>query len=534
MPRRRLSMRKIRETLRLLWNCRQKTRAVAASIGVSPSTVLDYKYRAQAAKLSWPLPEDLDDTALEHKLYPPQTRTADEIRPMPDWFSVHKELKGHKGVTLQLLWNEYKQLNPDGYQYSRFCELYRSWSGSLDIAMRQDYVAGEKMFVDYAGTTVPVWDPVVKQVRQAQIFVAVLGASNYVYADATWTQSLPDWIGSHVRAFEFFGGVTEICIPDNLKSGVKSPCFYDPDINPTYLALAQHYETVVIPARVKKPKDKAKAEQGVQLVTRWILAPLRHRTFTSITALRQAVARLVTIINVRPFKKLPGNREEMFETLDKPALKPLPVERFEFFEVKKARVHIDYHVDVKGHFYSVPCELRKKEVEARYTQNTVEVFYQGKRVASHKRNSMKGKFTTLSEHMPPSHRAYKEWSPERFRNWAAKKGENVRIMIDRVFEERPHPALGFRTCLGILRLADKYGDERLDAACDRALRYNSISSRSVRMILKSGLDKRKESQQTSSTETIEHRNIRGAGYYAASETPMDLGNELPEQEMEVN
>lgn len=533
MPNRRLSMRKIKEVLRLLWGCKQKTRAVAASVGVSPSTVLDYKYRAQAAGLSWPLPDALDDASLELLLFPPQSTLQDDGRPLPDWAEVCQELRGHKGVTLQLLWLEYKSSNPEGYQYSRFCELYREWQSSLSIAMRQDYVAGEKLFVDYAGTTIPVWDPASKTVREAQLFVGALGASNLVFADVTWTQTLPDWIGSHVRMYEFFEGVTEITVPDNLKSGVKRPCFYEPDINPTYLAMSQHYDTVIIPARVKKAKDKAKVEEAVQLGTRWILAPLRKQTFLCLSALRQVVLELVEAINNRTMRRFGKSRRELFEELERAALKPLPAIRFEYAEFKKTRVNIDYHVEVDGNYYSVPFQLRGKKVETRSTRNTVEVLFGGGRVASHKRSYMKGAFTTHDEHMPPNHRAYKEWSPERFRNWGMAIGPNAAILVDRVFEKRKHPVQAFRSCLGILGLAKKYGAERLDAACERVLLANTIRYQSIKLILEKGLDKRKEEPPTKTDVTHEHENVRGAAYYAATPT-MSFGPDGPDYEQEIN
>lgn len=533
MPRRKLSMRKIKEVLRLLWDCHQNTRAVAASVRVSPSTVLDYKYRAHAAGLVWPLPVDLDDVELERLLFPPQSAFKDVERTLPDWAYVYKEMKSHKGNTLQLLWHEYKSSNPEGYQYSRFCELFREWQGSLSIAMRQEYVAGEKLFVDYAGTTIPVWDAEAKCVRNAQLFIGALGASSLVFADVTWTQTLPDWIGSHVRMYEFLDGVTEIIVPDNLKSGVKTPCFYDPDINPTYLAMAQHYGTVVIPARIKKPKDKPKAEQSVQLATRWILAPLRKRTFLCLSALRKAVSERLEIINNKTMRQIGKSRRELFNEIEKAALKPLPATRYEYAEYKKARVHIDYHVEVEGHYYSAPFQLRRKEVDAWSTSTTVEIFFGGSRVASHKKSSLKGRHTTLNEHMPPNHRAYKEWSPERFRSWGASIGNNAAIFVDRVFEKRTHPAQAFRLCLGVLSLAKKYGAARLDAACERALTANSVVYRTIKHVLEKGLDKRKEKEPTKTNVPVNHANVRGAAYYAAAPIT-ELGSEEPSHERKVN
>lgn len=512
MPAERITMRKIREVLRLKFECGLSNRKIANSTSIARSTVSDYVQRALAAGLSWPMPDDIDDAQLEQILFDQVQNITKDQRPPLNFSTIHKELK-RKGVTLMLLWHEYKAENPQGYQYSQFCHRYRQWCNKLDPVMRQDHRAGEKLFVDYSGMTVPITDPGNGQTREAEIFVACMGASNYTYAEATLTQSLPDWIDSHVRALEFLGGVPELIIPDNLKSAVNKACRYEPDLNPTYLDMARHYDTAVIPARVRAPKDKAKAEVGVQIVERWILAKLRNRTFFSITELNRAIATLLVELNNKPFQKLPGTRKSVFETMDKPALKPLPVARYQFAQWKKARVHIDYHVEIDRHYYSVPYQLMKKELDIRLTVNTVECIYKGKSVACHIRSDRQGRHTSIKEHMPKSHQKYVEWTPDRLLNWAGKIGPHTAELIENVMRSRMHPQQGFRSCLGILRLGKSYGDDRLEAAANRANQINGRSYKSVESILKNGLDRKDLPEKKSSDKPIDHTNIRGRKYY---------------------
>ena len=445
-------------------------------------------------------------------MFPPPPDLPAQQRGIPDWANIHGELK-RPGVTLFLLWQEYRQAYSDGYQYSWFCEHYRAWQGKLDLVMRQDHRAGEKLFVDYAGQTVPVIDQTTGEVRQAQIFVAVLGASNYIYAEATWSQSLPDWIGSHVRTFRFLGGVPELVVPDNLRAGVSKAHRYEPDTNPTYQDMASHYGVAILPTRVRKPRDKAKVESGVLVVERWILASLRHRQFFSLTELNAAISDLLGKLNARSFRKLPGCRRDHFEQLDRPALRPLPAEPYVYAEWKKARVHIDYHVAIDGHYYSVPCALVKKEVEVRMTRHTVECFYRGNRVASHRRSDQKGRHTTLTAHMPESHRQAGEWTPERLKRWAAKTGPATEKLIQVVLASRQHPQQAYRSCLGILRLGKAYGDERLEAACRRALVLGSCRYKSIESILKLRLDEQPLEGQQELALPDAHDNIRGPAYY---------------------
>jgi len=508
----RLSMRRIKEVLRLHHESGLGQRQIGRALSITHATVREYLRRAEQSGLSWPLPATLSDTQLEQRFFPPPIMLPAGERPLPDWPAQHTELK-RKGVTLFLLWQEYKAVYPDGYQYSWFCELYRAWSSKLDVSMRQTHKAGEKMFVDYAGQSLPITNPETGEIREAQVFVATLGASSYSFVEAAWTQTLPDWIGSHTRAFAFFGGVTEILVPDNLKSGVTTPCRYEPALNRTYMDLAVHYGTAIIPARVRKPKDKAKVESGILVVSRWILARLRNRTFFSLSEANAAIAELLTQYNGRPFQKLPGSRREMFETLERSTLKPLPTQSYTYAEWKTVTVNIDYHVEVDGHYYSVPYQLIKQRLDARFTAYTVECFLKGKRVASHRRSDRKGKHTTVTQHMPKAHQQYAEWTPQRLVRWAASFGPNTSGLVEAILRKKVHPQQGFRSVLGLLRLGKQYGQKRLENACERALATGAISYRSVASILKANLDKQPLQKTFEDAEPIEHGNIRGAGYY---------------------
>ncbi len=418
-----------------------------------------------------------------------------------------------KGVTLQLLWQEYKEIHPTGYQYTQFCDYYRRFAGKLDLSLRQRHKAGDRLFVDYAGTTIPVTDPDTGEIREAEIFVAVLGASNYTYVEAAYSQDLPSWISAHTRAFEFFGGVPAVIVPDNLKSAVIRACRYEPDLNPTYQEMAAHYGAAVLPARVRKPKDKAKVEAGVLIVTRWILARLRNRTFLGLDSLNVAISDLLQSLNERPFKKMDGCRLSVFKALDLPALKSLPSERYVYADWKKVRVNIDYHVEFEGHYYSVPYQLAREQIELRITASTVECLSRGKRVASHLRSNKKGQHTTEAAHMPKSHQQYLQWTPIRMIAWAEKMGPACTKVIKKILLERRYPEQGFRSCLGILRLGKSYTNDRLEAACHRALAIDGCSYRSIASILKHGLDSKAIQVETEAPQTIEHPNIRGARYY---------------------
>lgn len=413
-------MRKNREILRLKHELSLSTRQIATGLNISHSTVGDLLRRAQGAGLRWPLSDEMDDAVLQAKLYPGNPVSAN-ARPEPDMEWIHRELR-RKGVTLQLLWAEYKQAHPDGYQYTQFCDHYHRWGDKLDLVLRQTHRAGEKLFLDFVGQTMPVVDPKTGEIQQAQIFVAVLGASNYTYAEAAWTQELGSWIGAHCRAFEFFGGVSAVLVPDNLKAGVSSASRYEPEVNATYAEMAAHYGAVVIPARPKKPRDKAKVESAVLLVERWILAALRNRRFFCLAELNAAIAELLVVLNNKPFQKLEGSRRSLFETLDRPALQPLPPQRYEVAEWKKGKANIDYHVQADHNCYSVPYQLVHAELELRLTATTVEVFHAGRRVASHVRAHGKGHYTTDPQHRPAAHQKHLEWTPSRIIQWAESSG----------------------------------------------------------------------------------------------------------------
>lgn len=491
VPRPRSAMRKIREVLRLSLADGLSRRQVGAATGLPYTTVADYLGRARTAGLGWPLPEGMDDGALEARLFASAALPPGPSRPLPDWVEVHRELR-RPGVTLQLLWLEHKARHPDGYQYTQFCRHYRAWQRQLDVVMRQEHRAGEKLFVDYPGQTLPIVDPETGEITQAELFVAVLGASNYTYATATASQALPDWTMAHVAAFEFFGGVPAIVVPDNLRSGVSRAHRYEPELNRTYAELAAHYGCAIIPARPYKPRDKAKVEAGV------LVAAIRER---------------LAWLNNRPFKKLPGSRASLFAELDAPALRPLPARRYEYATWKMATVNIDYHVELDRHWYSVPYQLVGQPTDLRASATTVEVFVRGRRVASHLRSSKPGRHTTERAHMPESHRRHLEWSPGRIVRWAGQTGPATGGLVAAILESRPHPEQGYRSCLGILRLGRRYGPERLEAAAARALAIRALSYRSVESILKRGLDRSPLPDAVPAGPTRRHENVRGATYY---------------------
>jgi transposase len=515
MPAERISMRKIREVLRLKYECQFSTRQISESCRVGKTSVIRYLERAAAAGLAWPLPAELTDDALEQALYQRAACVvASTPHPHPDWSVVHQEMK-RKAVTMFLLWEEYRTREPQGLSYSRFCFHYREFKKTLDPVMRQTHKAGEKLFVDYAGMTIPWIDPVTYEVFEAQIFVAVLGASNYTFVEATRSQSLPDWIGSHVRAFQFFGGVPDIVVPDNLKSGVTSPHRYDPDTNPTYQDMANHYGVAVIPARIASPQDKAKVEVGVQGIERRILAKLRDRTFSSLAEINEAIQTLLMEYNAAAFKQMPGSRRSEFEGIDKPALKALPVYPYEYAEWKKARAGVDYHVAVDHHYYSVPFRYLKHELDVKITRSLITCFYKGKIIATHARIYRKG-HTTIKEHMPKHHREYAEWTPERLIHWASQAGEATGKLVTAMIEARAHPQQAYRACLGVMRLGKHYGTQRLEKAAARALAIGALSYQSMESILKQGLDQKpipSSSLVSLPAPNLTHDNLRGRDYY---------------------
>jgi len=513
----RLSMRRTREILRQKWVLKKSHREAAASLGVSPGSVGGTLERAAAKSLTWEQVQGLSDEELERLLYSVRSEGGAPPRPLPDPSYIHAERR-KPGVTLELLHHEYLEKHPGGYRYTQFCEYYRQWLKRQRVSMRQVHRAGEKMFVDYSGKKPHLVDPKTGEVTDVELFVAVLGASNYTFAEATLTQSSRDWIASHVRALEYFAGVPGAVVPDQLKSGVTESCRYEPGVQRTYEEMARHYGTAVVPARPLKPKDKAKVEVGVRVTQRWILARLRHETFFSLDALNERIAELLEDLNARHMRLYGASRRELFDRLERPALKPLPDQRFVYAEWKIVGIGIDYHVEVDHHFYSVPWELRQQaeKLEARFTGTTVEVFHRGHRVASHARSSFRGQHTTLAEHMPKAHQKHLEWSPSRIVHWAGTVGPNTQALAEAILADRPHPEMGYRSCLGILRLGKQYGETRLEAAAGRALAVGARSYRHVAAILKNGLDRvALEKPKDSAPEQLPllHENLRGRDYY---------------------
>jgi transposase len=502
-------MRQLRDLLRLKYEARLPQRAIAQACGVGLGTVTAYLQRATAAGLSWPLPTELDDGALEARLFPRPALATDRARPA--WAEVHQELK-KAGVTLALLWQEYRAAHPEGYAYSQFCEHYRQWRRALKPSMRQVHRAGEKLFVDFSGKRPHLVDPTAGEEVTVELFVGVLGASGLIYAEATPSQDLPSWVGAHVRMLEYFHGSPAIWVPDNLKSGITTAHAYEPTVNRTYAELAQHYGAVVIPTRVARPKDKPKAEVSVQIAQRWVLAALRHQTYFTLADLNAAIRERIDAINLRPMKAVGVSRRALFEQLDRPALRPLPTTRYELAEWKPARVNIDYHVEVARNFYSVPYQLVHARVETRATVATVEVLFKGRRVASHLRRAGRGQFATLVEHMPRAHRAHAEWTPSRLIAWAAQTGPATGRLVAGILDRRPHPEQGYRACLGLMRLGREHGADRLEAACARAERLRSYRYRTVEHILKSQQD-RLPLDEPPARAPLTHENVRGATYY---------------------
>jgi transposase len=512
MPNKGVTMNKIKIILRLYYESKLSQRNIARSLKLSVGVINKYLQRAAECNLSWPLPEEYEDESKLASLISIVSKRAVLNNVSFDFKAIHQEMK-RKSVTLQLLWEELQSTETKSISYSHFCLLYRAWRKSQPQSMRQTHKAGDKAFVDYAGQTVNVADADTGEIRTAQIFVGVLGASCYTYAEATWSQQLPDWIGSHVRMLNFFGGCPTLIVPDNLRSGVSKACRYEPEINQTYADFIDYYKTAVLPARPAKPKDKSKAENAVLIVERWILARLRNRVFTSLAELNQAIAELVHYLNLKPFKKLPGSRATAFAEIDKPALKPLPVYPYEYADFKKARVHIDYHVELDGHYYSVPYALISKEINIRSTVSRIECWYQGKQIAIHARSYRKGSHTTLSEHMPKSHRKHMEWTSGRFLNWAAQIGFATTSMVKYLLENKPHPEQGYRSCLGLLNLAKRFGEDRLEKACDYALKIGAKTRRSVESILVRNMENTVIASSQIYIDIPYHENLRGSNYY---------------------
>ena len=505
-------MRKIRDVLHYRQTTDLSLQAIARALGLSKGVVAKYLGAISAAGLDLTQALALTDTELERLIYrDPPKRESTFVE--PDCAHIHQELK-RKGVTLQLLWEEYSQEAGDlALKYTAFCNRYRLWSAHLNLSMRQVHRAGEKLFADYSGDTTPLIDRATGEITQAQIFVATLGASNYTYACATKGQTKADWLSGIEQAFWYFGGVPVMVVPDNPKALVDKADNYEPVLNRTVQDFAQHYDVVVLPARIRKPQDKAKVEVGVQIVQRWILARLRRCRFFSLEELNLEIARLLKDLNNRPFKKLPGSRQEAFDKLDAPYLKPLPAKRYEMAEFKTARVNVDYHIEYAGHLYSVPNALVRQQVDLRITQTAVEVYAKNKRVAIHAKSDRVGAHSTIAEHMPASHRAHHEWTPSKLIAWGHRIGTYTAEMVEQILKRKPHPEQGYRSCMGLRSLRKNYGADRLEAACYRAISNRVYSYQSVKSILEKGLDQVPQSTPKQTPPLPDHHNVRGSGYY---------------------
>jgi transposase len=508
-------MRRVREILRHRFEESLGHKAISYRVGAAPSTVRETLRRAEAAGLSWPLGNEITDAVLEAALYRANgTKTGHRRSVEPDWSHVHRELK-RKHVTLQILWDEYIERHPDGYRYSRFCDLYRGWAANLPVTMRQNHAAGEKLFVDYAGDTVTVVvDRLKGKTRQAHLFVAVLGASSLSYAEARWSETLPDWLGCHVNALEAFGGAPALLVPDNAKVAVIKACRYDPQVNRTYAGMATHYGSSVLPTRPRRPRDKAKVEAAVRIVERWLLGRLRHRVFHSLAEVNAVIVELLADLNERRVLRGVGRtRRQLFEEIDRPALRPLPAERYIYAEWRIRRAGLDYHVEIDRHYYSVPWRFAREQIETRITATTIELFRKGERIAAHIRSSGNGRHTTVAEHMPSAHRRFADWTIERISREASAIGADAALLCEKILADRPHPEQGFRACLGIIRLAKGFGRERVNAACGRALEIGARTYGSVRSILDNHLERAAASARHDAREPIDHPNIRGPRYY---------------------
>jgi transposase len=509
----RLPMRHLREIFRQKFELGLAHRAIAQSVGVSLGAVATALSRARTMGLDWAQVQALGDDVLEERLYGGRRDKATDRAPLPDPAQLHIELR-RTGVTLQLLHLEYLETNPNGYRYTAFCEHYSRWLGTRSPPMRQVHRAGAKLFVDYSGKKPVLVDPQTGEVIEVELFVAVLGASNYTFAEATRTQRVSDWIGSHVHAFEDMRGVAHAMVPDQLKSGVSVPCRYEPGIQRSYAEMARHYGTVILPARPAHARDKAKVEVGVRIAQRWILARLRNQTFFSLEELNERIAELVIELNDRRMRVYDASRRELFERIDRPALLPLPERRFEWGEWKSVTVNIDYHVEFDRHYYSVPHSLVHAKLEVRATAMVVEIFGGNGRVTSHARSYERGHHTTQHDHMPKSHQKHLEWTPSRIVHWAETIGPRTAALVSAILAERPHPEQGYRSCLGILRLAKRYGETRVEAACVRAMSAGARSYRHVESILKHGLDRAPATESRPASQLpLLHSNVRGRGYY---------------------
>ena len=501
-------MRKLKEAARLLLEFKLGVRPIARACNVSTSTAHAYVDRLKELDVPYAEIAAMGDDELEELLFPKEEKAP--AKPLPDFDYLSKEMT-KPGVTLQILYEEYRRDKPGGYERSRFYDLYRDWIKKADPVMRFNHKAGEKMFVDFSGDKAHYQDPATGKTIDAELYVAVLGASSYLFARAVADQTVENFVDCTIRAFEFYGGCTEYLVVDNLKSGVTHASYYEPDINRTFAAMAEHYHVAVLPARVKKARDKAKVESGVLQAQRRILACLRNRTFFNLAELNAAIAEETKKLNERPMTGIKKSRHDLYVEIDKPALRPLPKDRYTITAWKKATVHIDYHVDVEKTYYSAPYTLIGQKVDISYTHSIVEIYHRGKRVASHMRINKPGAFVTDRLHMPHDHRRFLEWTPERIKSWGEKIGPNTRMLMEAIMEHREHPEHGYRSCLGLIRLSKLYPPERVEQACLRALDLKAYNYKSVKSLLERGMEKLNPEAKQKIIPL--HSNVRGKNYY---------------------
>jgi transposase len=502
-------MRKLKELARLRYEAGRTLDEIAASAGVARSTVQTALARMIRVGVSWPWPADLAEEALGAQLYPNKSGPRPTVAVvLPDFAGMRQQLS-RKGVTRRLLWREYRDRHTEGLEYSQFCEVYRRWRKTQDAVMRFSHEPGDKLFVDYAGMTLPLIDRHTGEIRPVQIFVATLGHSSYTFAEATLSQTAPDWLASHVRAFAFFGGLPQAIVPDNLKSGVLRAHRYEPDLNPAYQDLASHYGVAILPARAATPRDKASVESAVQVVERWILAPLRDVEFFSLAQVNAAIAPLLAGLNEAAFQKREDSRRIVFETIERPTLRALPERAYEYAIHKKAKVHVDYHVEIDRRFYSVPHGLIGRTVDVRLTDRTVEIFDHGQRVAAHPKGTCKGQFSTDPVHRPEGHQAVVELNHGRVLQRAEAIGPATVAVIRAQADRRKHRDETLRSSLGILRLAKDFSSDALEAACQRALTLKSLSYRAIATLIKAA-----PAQAPLPLPKIDHANVRGPDYFA--------------------
>lgn len=506
-------MRKTTEILRLKYEVGMTNRQIARSCGVTHTTVSNYLDRVEQAGLVWPLSDEMDEGRLHALLFPDRVVQPQSSRVMPDMGHIHKELS-RKHVTRRLLWEEYRVEHPSGYSYTQFCEHYKRWKAPLEVTLRQNHIAGEKTFVDWAGQTLTWIDAGTGEPQPAYLFVAILGASNYTFAESFPNQQLSHWIEAHVHAFEFYGGVSRLVVPDNTKTAVNKACYYEPEVHPTYEEMARHYGTAVLPTRTYAPRDKSKVESAVLNAERRIIAALRDHTFFSVAQINTAIKGCLKDLNLRPFQKMKGCRLELFKELDQPALLSLPPRRYELGAWRKAKANIDYHVQVDWHRYSVPYTLTLREVEVRLSARTVEIFYKSRRVASHLRSALHGGFTTDPSHRPRAHQKHLEWSPGRLIEWAQSIGPLCGEVVTHLLSNKPHAEQAYRACLGLIRLARAYGPQRMEAACRRAIAFQACTYKSIKSILKTRMDEQPLPEPGQATPLVsQHQNLRGKEYY---------------------